>query len=65
MNYLKMNEDKCHLLVPKHNDDVYIRVNEETIKGEKTVKLLGITLNNKMNFNDHVTKISVARNYLP
>ena len=56
-NYLKMNPDKCHLLVPKHSDTVYINLNEETIKGESSVKLLGLTIDNKLEFNAHVSNL--------
>ena len=56
-NYLKMNTDKCHLLVPKHSDDMHIEINDEIIRGEPTVKLLGITINNRLDFNDHVSNL--------
>ena len=54
-NGLKINEDKCHLLVPKHGKDVYITVNGEKIKGEVSAKLLGVTMNNKLDFTEHVS----------
>ena len=56
-NYLKMNAEKCHLLVPNHTKNVSLRIKDEVIKCEESVKLLGITVDNKLNFNDHVAGI--------
>ena len=56
-NYLKMNPDKCHLLVPKHEFEVSVNIAKESIKGESSVKLLGITIDNKLDFNQHISKI--------
>ena len=47
-NYFKINADKCHLLITNHDDDVSIAIEGETIKGEKSVKLLGINIDDKM-----------------
>ena len=56
-NYFKLNPNKCHLLVTNHTNDVSVTVDGETIKGSHTVKLLGINVDNKLNFNDHVSKL--------
>ena len=56
-NYFKLNPNKCHLLVTKHSKDVTVTVDGETIMGSPTVKLLGINVDNKLNFNDHVSKL--------
>ena len=37
-NYLMMNADKSHLLVTKHDDNVFLNVDKEIIEGRKTVK---------------------------
>ena len=52
-----MNTDKCKLLVTNHNEDISITIQGETIKGSNSVKLLGVNLDNKLDFNDHVSKI--------
>ena len=54
-NLLKLNADKCKLLVTKHEDEVSITLDKEMIKGNKTVKLLGIKIDNKLDFNEHIT----------
>ena len=56
-NYLKLNADKCHLLISNHNKDICINVEDEVIECENSVKLLGITLDNKLRFNEHVSNI--------
>ena len=56
-NFLKLNADKCKLLVTKHEDDVSITLDKELIKGNKTVKLLGIEIDNKLDFKEHISNI--------
>ena len=56
LNEMKSNEDKCHLLV-SNREDVSIQIGNEIIEGNSSVKLLGVTIDNNLNFNEHVTKI--------
>ena len=56
-NYLKLNADKCHLLISNHNKDIHINVEEEVIECSTSVKLLGVTLDNNLNFKDHVSNL--------
>ena len=56
-NYFQLNADKCHLLISKHYKDVLINVGEEVIECSSSVKLLGITIDNKLSFDEHVTKL--------
>ena len=56
-NYLQLNADKCHLLISNHNKDININVGEEVIECSTSVKLLGVTLDNKLNFNEHVSNL--------
>ena len=56
-NYLKLNPDKCKLLVTNHEEDVSISLDNEVIRGNKSVKLLGIKIDNKLDFNDHISSI--------
>ena len=56
-NYFKLNADKCHLLVSNHDDDASIIVNNKIVEGCKSVKLLGIKIDNKVNFKEHLTNI--------
>ena len=56
-NFLKLNADKRKLLVTKHEDEVSITLDKEVIKGNKTVKLLGIKIDNKLDLNEHISNI--------
>ena len=56
-NYLVMNADKCNLLVTKHHDNVSVKVGNEIVKGKAHVKLLGITIDNKLDFTEHVSNV--------
>ena len=56
-NYLVMNADKSQLLITKHLDKAFIEIDNEIIENSNTVKLLGITIDNKLDFTEHVTKI--------
>ena len=56
-NYFKMNAKKCQLLVTNHAKDVTAIIDEEIITGSKSVKLLGINIDNKLDFNKHVSTI--------
>ena len=61
MNEMKSNNDKCHLLII-NNDSNIIKIGEEEIIGSKSVKPLVIQIDNKLNFNEHVTKICIKEN---
>ena len=56
-NNFKMNPDKCKLLVTNHGSEVSLKVDGETITCSNSVKLLGITVDNKLDFNEHVSLI--------
>ena len=45
-NYMKLNADKCHLLVSGHkHEQMFANVGGSKIYEEKTVQLLGVTMN--------------------
>ena len=56
-NYLQMNPDKCKLLITNHDKGTSIIIDNEVIECSKSVKLLGITISNKLDFREHVTKL--------
>ena len=54
-NHMKLNEDKCHLIIfGTSKEKVNMHVGEEQIKENDHEKLLGITLDKKLNFKKHV-----------
>ena len=54
-NYMKSNDDKCKLITTKENTSV--KIGNDIIKSSNPVKLLGITIDNKLNFKEHLTNI--------
>ena len=54
LNEMKSNDDKCHLIVANKNN-VFVRLCNETIKSSNSVKLLGVTIDNNLNFTEHVS----------
>ena len=53
---MKANNDKCHLIVPNHTDE-YVTLGNEHIIAEDPVTLLGIIIDCKLDFSDHVTNL--------
>ena len=56
-NDMKPNEEKCHLFVVNKSLDLTVHLRDKEIKSSKTVDLLGIKIDNKLNFSEHVTKL--------
>ena len=56
-NLMKANPDKCHLLLSKKENFV-ANINEIRISNTRFEKLLGVTFDNQLNFNYHISKIS-------
>ena len=53
---MKSNNDKCHLIVT-NNDNVTITIGNASIETSNTIELLGITIDNKLNFNEHISNL--------
>ena len=53
---MKANISKCHLLVNK-KDEVTIRIVDTEIKNSEFENLLGIKVDTKLNFNEHLNDI--------
>ena len=54
-NYMKLNEDKCHLILFGANKErVNIHIGEAQIEESDEEKLLGINLDKKLSFKKHV-----------
>ena len=61
INEMKSNTDKCHLMIVNSQGNK-INIGNEVITDEASVKLLGITIDNKLNFNEHVSNICKKAN---
>ena len=56
MNYMKLNTNKCHFLVTGNkNGQIWTKLDRDTVWESNNVELLGITLNNKLKFDKHVS----------
>ena len=57
-NYMKMNEDKSHLLVfGSKGEDVSVNISGSLIQESDEEKLLGLTLDRRLNFKNHVSNL--------
>ena len=55
-NAMKANIDKCHFL-SSLSADSNIKIEESVIKNSNSQKLLGITIDRNLSFNEHVSKL--------
>ena len=55
-NEMKSNEDKCHLFVLK-NDEATIKLSNEDIYASPTIDLLGLNIDNNLDFKEHVSNL--------
>ena len=54
-NSMKLNEDKCHLLLAGHRyETLWANIGETRILESKNAKFLGLTIDININFDDHV-----------
>ena len=55
---MKLNTDKCHLLVAGHKfEHTWVRVGADKIWEDHSVKLLGVSIDNELKFDKHVLNI--------
>ena len=60
-HYFQLNADKYHF-ISKHSKVIFINVEEEVIECNSSVNVLGTTIDNKLNFDEHVTKLCEKAN---
>ena len=57
-NHMKMNPDKCNLLIAGHKwEHVWATVGDTKIWENDRVKLLGVTIDNKLRFDSHLSEV--------
>ena len=54
-NYLQMNPDKCKLLISNHDKDIALTIDNGVIECSTSVKLLGVIIDNKLDYSEHVS----------
>ena len=62
INCLTVNNDKCHLLVSNHISDVHIKVGTNNITCSASEKFLGVTIDNTLKFDKHVSSLCKRAN---
>ena len=63
MNYMKLNTDKCHLLISRNKtEQMWAKLDRDRVWESNDVKLLGITLGNNLKFDKHVSNICSKAN---
>ena len=61
-NEMKPNSDKCHLIIScndnmKYTNKSFIYLDEEFLEDEQSVTLLGVNIDNKLTFTEHIEKL--------
>ena len=56
-NRLKANADKFHLLLSESNTNISVKAGQYNISNSNSKKLLGIIIDNKLTFNEHVSNL--------
>ena len=70
LNEMKSNSEKCHLIVAENehrpsyisNSYIYLENEKELLESETCVKLLGLWIDNKMVFEEHIKKLLTKGN---
>ena len=63
MNNMKFNTDKCHLLISGNkNEYMWAKLDEDIVWGSNDVELLGVTIDNNLRFDKHVSNICLKAN---
>ena len=59
-NYMKLNEQKCHFIMTGHKyEQIWVKTGKTMIWEQNKVKLLGVHIDSKLTFNDHVMSLCV------
>ena len=56
-NYMKMNSDKCHLILSSNDENKKIELNGEAINNTQVQKLLGVHIDYKLKFDTHIESL--------
>ena len=56
-NYMKLNQSKCHFLTCGTIEHLWVNVGDEMIWESQSEKLLGMTVDKKLNFNLHLKNL--------
>jgi len=62
-NYMKLNTDKCYLLISGYkHEKVFAKLENDKIWETEEVKLLGITIDKDLKFDTHISNVCAEAN---
>ena len=62
-NYMKMNSDRCHLFnLGNKIEHLWAKIGNNRIWENRTVKLLGINIDNELKFDEHLSNVCLKAN---
>ena len=57
-NYMKLNEDKCHLIISGHKSEaMFAKIGQTKIWESKKQKLLGLIIDRQLNFDEFLISL--------
>ena len=57
-NYMKLNQDKCHLIISGHKSkEIWAKIGQTKIWESKNLTLLGVTIDSKLNFHEYLISL--------
>ena len=56
-NHMKMNSDKCHLILSSNDGNKKIELNGEAINNTQVQKLPGVHIDHKLKFDTHIESL--------
>ena len=60
---MKLNSDKCHLLVSDHHyEEMFVNIGKDKNWESKSVKLLGITIDKELTIDTHIDQACLKAN---
>ena len=63
LNYMKLNSDKCHLLLSGFKyEHIWAQIGKDKIWEDSEAKLLGVTIDNNLKFDCHINNICTKAN---
>ena len=63
MNHMKLNTDKCHLLISGNkNEYMWAKLDQGIVWESNGVELLGVTIDNNLRFDKHVSNVCLKAN---
>ena len=57
-NYMKLNEDKCHLFISDHRSEaIWTKIGETKIWESRNQELLGVIIGRQLNFDEYLISL--------